>query len=309
MEDDLPPLLLPETFVRALEAGADCALNTSGGVDSQAAVRMMARWHRARPFSGQLYMIWADLGRAEWPETPALIAKNAEELGLPLIVVRREKGDLLDRFDERRATLDAQGRKDTPHFPTNSSLYCTGELKRGPLDKHFRLSLCIASVEGIRADESANRAEKEPFTVRRTITGVRYKYLPPDEAWQLYAQDVAVRAQRPVQQPLFAGEASPSERPSPRLGYTLYPLFYWQKSDAFRACATTVEELEERRALYRQGREQHGLEETSRRGSMSVPSPLLFGNGRRKSRLCTKRPTASLTNIRVFARSRAMGCC
>ncbi len=253
MDDDLPPLWLPEIVIRALRAGADHALNTSGGVDSLALVRMMARWHRAQQFPGQLYMIWANLVRAEWPQTEAFIAQSAEELALPLIVVQREKGDLLDRFDERRATLDAQGRQDTPHFPTNHSLYCNSELKRVPLDKHFRLSPLHLSSEGIRANESANRAEKEPFTVRMSITGKRYKCLPPAEAWQLYAQDIAERAQRPVQQPLFEGESSTPERPLPRLGYTLYPLFYWQKSDAFRACGTTVEELEERRHLYRLG--------------------------------------------------------
>lgn len=199
MDDNLPPLWLPETLVQALESGADCALNTSGGVDSQAVLRMIAWWHRSRQFPGRLYAIWADLGRAEWLETPAFIAQTAADLGLPLEVVRREKGDLLDRYDERRTALDAQGRANTPHWPTSNSLYCSGELKRGPLDKQFRLSPFIISVEGIRTDESANRADKTPFTLRRSITGARYKELTPQEALHLYAGDAAARAQRPVQ--------------------------------------------------------------------------------------------------------------
>src|SRR5579864_6679247 len=116
--DELPPLLLPDVLHQALSQGADCALSTSGGVDSQALLRTFTQWHQAHRFPGQLYAIWADLGRAEWLETPAFVAKTCADLDLPLQVVRRTKGDLLDRFDERRRSLDEKGKTNVPHWPS-----------------------------------------------------------------------------------------------------------------------------------------------------------------------------------------------
>lgn len=45
--------------------------------------------------------IHADLGRAEWRSTPAIVEAVCRHLGLPLIVVRRRAGDMVDRWEQR----------------------------------------------------------------------------------------------------------------------------------------------------------------------------------------------------------------
>lgn len=45
--------------------------------------------------------IHADLGRAEWRSTPAIIAAIADRLELPLLVVRRSAGDMVPRWEQR----------------------------------------------------------------------------------------------------------------------------------------------------------------------------------------------------------------
>jgi hypothetical protein len=44
-------------------------------------------------------------------------------------------------------------------------------------------------LEGIRAQESDARAEKEPFTLRTSITGKRYRDTPFCQVWSLYQED------------------------------------------------------------------------------------------------------------------------
>lgn len=100
-------LAVPAAIRTALDAGAALALSLSGGKDSEALARLLAPWFRANGYAGQLFAIHADLGRAEWAQTPAVVQALADELGIPLVVVQRSKGDLVDRITERM-TLTTQ---------------------------------------------------------------------------------------------------------------------------------------------------------------------------------------------------------
>jgi 3'-phosphoadenosine 5'-phosphosulfate sulfotransferase (PAPS reductase)/FAD synthetase len=120
-------------------------------------------------------------------------------------------------------------------------------MKRGPIDQFLRTFRLVMSLEGIRAQESDARAEKEPFSLRASITGKRYRDLSPDLAWSLHQETL-----RNVQLPLF-DDVQPRGVTLPRLAFTWYPLFRWQIDDVWRACGTTQAELEERRQLYREG--------------------------------------------------------
>jgi len=101
----LPPLYVPEVIQLALAQGADCGISISGGKDSQALLTIFTRWHREQRFPGHLLALHADLGRAEWVETPAFVATLCAHLAIPLVVVRRTQGDLLDRLQERMQKL------------------------------------------------------------------------------------------------------------------------------------------------------------------------------------------------------------
>ncbi len=222
----LPPLYVPEVIQQALAQGADCGISISGGKDSQALLVAFTGWHREQRFPGRLFALHADLGRAEWTETPTFVATLCAHLAVPLVVGRRTQGDLLDRLQERMHKLAGTG---TPFWQTRGQRYCTSDSKRGPCDRHLRTSLLVVSGVGIRADESDERAEKEPLTVRQSITGVRYKGLPPEVAWTKYLQDRQALVRLPRQQGLFEEGAAGDEKRHelPRLAFTLYPLFHW----------------------------------------------------------------------------------
>ncbi len=171
-------LFLPPQAHDALRAGADCAIGFSGGKDSQALLLSIVPWFRAQAFPGRLFAIFADLGRAEWWQTPPFIEQICREHDLELVVVRRSQGDLLQRFEERMQTIGAEA----TFWPFSAFRYCTSDTKRSPIDSYLRGSRLVLSLEGIRAAESDIRAEKTPFTIRTTITGKRDKELTLDDA-------------------------------------------------------------------------------------------------------------------------------
>jgi hypothetical protein len=95
-----------------------------------------------------------------------------------------------------------------------------------------------------------------PLTVRTTISGERYKQLPPDDAWSRYQADQRKLHQAPIQYRLFDEGTETCSGKLPRLALTLYPLFFWTLDDVWMACGTNQKDLDERRVLYAQGIEQ-----------------------------------------------------
>ncbi len=83
----------------------------------------------------------------------------------------------------------------------------------------------MVSVEGIRAMESGDRREKTPLSVRRDITGKRYRDLSPEEALDLFLRDRTSAASLPS---LWKDDPpAQAEDHQPRLALTWYPLFGW----------------------------------------------------------------------------------
>lgn len=145
---------LPSEILAELEAGAALAVSISGGKDSLAMLSALTREHRERGWPGRLVAVHADLGRFEWGETPAVVREHAARFGVELVVVRRERGDLLDRIKERFEKIG----KDKPFWPSSAARYCTSDSKRGPIEKYLRTFDHVVSAVGIRAQESAHRA-------------------------------------------------------------------------------------------------------------------------------------------------------
>lgn len=162
---------LPSKIERALGRGAALAISISGGKDSQALLNLLVAAHRANRWPGKVFAIHADTGRTEWPQTLSHCDKITRAVGVDLVIVRRQKGDLLDRWRERMVQLAGTGK---PFWSSSKNRYCTSDLKRDPIDRYLRLFRHIISAEGVRAEESHNRA-KLACSQRRTriITGSR----------------------------------------------------------------------------------------------------------------------------------------
>ncbi|HEX8656861.1 MAG TPA: phosphoadenosine phosphosulfate reductase family protein, partial [Hymenobacter sp.] len=247
---------------------------------------MGAPWFRAQGYPGRQYVIHADLGRAEWPQTAALVKRIANEVGLPLLVVRRPKGDLVARFEERLATVagtdtvfwpDAKNRYCTSHlkggpidtalrnpapfWPSSASRYCTSDLKRGPIDTALRSSEVVISAEGVRGDESSARAKKPVVEIRVGIT----------------ADSIDPTRHLSGMQP---AQALAARQPGQRVAFNWRPLFDWNTEEIWQACGTTLAELRRRQALYKAGHAADALD-----GWPAHPA-YVFGNERLSCAFC-----------------------
>lgn len=242
---------IPDTIKKALDMGAKLAISISGGKDSQAMLNLLVH---SFGLADCAFAIHADLGRAEWKQTPAHVERTAQDAGVALVVVRREKGDLLDRFQERRAKLEGTGK---PFWASAAARYCTSDLKRNPIDKFLRSFELVISCEGIRADESPARARKAPVEVRRTITGKYYREMSPAEAVAAYNPNW-----------------------NTRLALTWRPLLDATTSDVWKLCGTTMEDVEARKALYAANFKAEAL------AGWTAHPAYIFGNERLSCALC-----------------------
>jgi len=164
---ELPNLTVTPEILTAIRAGAWIVFNLSGGKDSSAAIFAvnivldMLGHPRERRMA-----IHADLGRAEWASTPETVARIAAIAGVPLKVVRRAAGDLVDRWIQR---FESGKRRyealETYHligpWSSASLRFCQSEMKAaviGPAVAKALRGEQIISVLGLRRDESHNRA-------------------------------------------------------------------------------------------------------------------------------------------------------
>ncbi len=170
---------------RAIEEGAWFAFSLSGGKDSTAAAfaathHLDARGHRR----DQRIAIHADIGRAEWATTPARVERIASMLGLPLVVVRRRAGNMVDRWEQRFTNGKARYEALETYCligPWSSSAlrFFTSEFEAqviGPrLARDYR-GETIVSVIGIRREESASRAMTPTAKVDERFARTGNKY-------------------------------------------------------------------------------------------------------------------------------------
>lgn len=162
---DLSPAVDP-TIMAAVRTGAWFVFSLSGGKDSTAsAFAAMCLLDALGHPRERRIAIHADLGRAEWRSTPAIVEAIAHRLGLPLLVVRRPSGDMVSRWEQR--FLSGKLRYEALEiynligpWSSASLRFCTSELKVqviGPeLARRFR-GETVVSVLGIRRQESPSR--------------------------------------------------------------------------------------------------------------------------------------------------------
>lgn len=318
-------LEIPEVIDRALGAGATLAVSISGGKDSQAMANDLSCALRKRAYPGVIFALHMDLGRAEWPQTPAHVERIATENGLELVVVRRPQGDLVQEIADRMEKLRGTGKpfwpsaasryctadqkrnqadrvlrnlEQTPFWPSAANRYCTSHHKTNQADKVYRRHDLVISAEGIRAEESPRRRRFPAVSVRSAITSKPLKELPPAEALAKWLE---------VRRLLDEGDAAAvsamgldyytREGTSWRLALTWYPLHEWGLDDVWRACGTSAADLARRQALYREGKAS-GDEKMMGRALVGWPAHVayVFGNTRLSCVFCVLATENDLRN-------------
>lgn len=165
-----PPIAIDAGIDQAIDQGAWIVINLSGGKDSGAAARAVTDYLDLRGHPSDRRMaIHADLGRAEWQSTPAVVEAVAKECGLPLHVVRRNAGDMVARWESRweagkRRYQNLETYNLIGPWSSASLRFCTSELKAqviGPYLSRLLRGEQIVQVVGIRREESTNRAKTE----------------------------------------------------------------------------------------------------------------------------------------------------
>ena len=140
-----------------LLAGAACAVGVSGGKDSQACALAVDAYLNRIGHTGPRVLIHADLGRVEWADSLPVCEKLAQHLGYELMVVRRQAGDMLARWQGRwRANLKRYRElscvKLILPWSTPAMRFCTSELKTSviasELKKRFP-STPVVNVTGV----------------------------------------------------------------------------------------------------------------------------------------------------------------
>lgn len=255
-------LAIPAPVDQALREGAALSVSISGGKDSQAMLTALVREYRRREWPGDIYAIHADLGRAEWRETPVEVERQCRSLGVRLVVVRRTKGDLISRWRDR---MEKTAGTDRPFWSSAANRYCTSDLKRAPINKHLRGHEHVVCAMGLRAQESTARAKKDQCGVRSKITTKRLKRVTPNEALDRWGQ-------------------------GGRLALDWLPILDWTEAEVWGALGSSLDDLERRRTLHRLGAEREALE-----GWDSHPA-YVWGNDRLSCAICILGSRGDLVN-------------
>lgn len=146
-------------------------VNTSAGKDSLYMMGLIVARAKAQGVLDRVIAVHADLGRMEWKGTGELAKAQADHFGIPLTVVTRAKGDILDQVRERRASLDAKGKTSAPAWPSSAARYCTSDHKRDQIAKVIRkLDGKILNCMGLRAEESSARAKRPEWELNKRIS-------------------------------------------------------------------------------------------------------------------------------------------
>ncbi|MBZ0283456.1 MAG: phosphoadenosine phosphosulfate reductase family protein [Anaerolineae bacterium] len=154
--------------IQLLREGASLILSVSGGKDSDAMCHDLLERRQTESWSGDVVMVHADLGRAEWHNTTAYVHDLARRKNVPLHIVRWTHGDLIDRIWQRYYADPSR-----PCWPSNKARYCTSDMKRGPISRWIRNTFPSGKVIcaiGLRAEESVTRAKRPILSPRSDCT-------------------------------------------------------------------------------------------------------------------------------------------
>jgi 3'-phosphoadenosine 5'-phosphosulfate sulfotransferase (PAPS reductase)/FAD synthetase len=169
----MPSVTLTPEVEQFLNTNPVCAIGVSGGKDSAACALAVHRYLDSIGFTGQRLAVHADLGRVEWRQSLDKCRELADSLGWELMVVKRNAGDLMDRWLGRWDNNVTRYKELSCvqlilPWSTAAMRFCTSEMKasiiRSNLKKRFP-GQNILNITGVRREESASRAKMPVFKV------------------------------------------------------------------------------------------------------------------------------------------------
>jgi 3'-phosphoadenosine 5'-phosphosulfate sulfotransferase (PAPS reductase)/FAD synthetase len=154
------------------------AIGVSGGKDSCAAAVATIEYLNTQGHKGERILIHSHLGRVEWKDSLPTCKRLAKTLDMELVVVRRETGDMMDRWLSRwKSNLERYSSLECVKlilpWSTPSMRFCTSELKTVIISRYLVNRFpgqTILSVSGIRAQESSKRAKEPVFKQQPLLT-------------------------------------------------------------------------------------------------------------------------------------------
>lgn len=168
---EIPPVAVTPEITDLLSRDCVVAVGVSGGKDSDACAIAVNKHLNEIGHTGPRILVHSDLGRIEWAESLPQCERLAAHLGWELLVVRRQAGDMMDRWQGRWRNnvaryIDLSCVKMILPWSTPSMRFCTSELKAAVISSALKKRFPgqhIVNVAGIRREESDNRA-KAPVT-------------------------------------------------------------------------------------------------------------------------------------------------
>lgn len=181
---EIPPVAVTPEINDLLARNSVCAVGVSGGKDSDACAIAVNKHLNAIGHTGPRILVHSDLGRIEWAESLPQCERLAAHLGWELLVVRRQAGDMMDRWQGRWQNnvaryIDLSCVKMILPWSTPSMRFCTSELKAAVISSALKKRYPgqnIVNVAGIRREESDNRAKapiakEDPRLKRKGLEG------------------------------------------------------------------------------------------------------------------------------------------
>jgi 3'-phosphoadenosine 5'-phosphosulfate sulfotransferase (PAPS reductase)/FAD synthetase len=176
-------ILTEPAIVQLLANNAPVAIGVSGGKDSGATALAVTRYLTEIGHAGPCILIHSDLGRVEWRESLPMCQKLADFLRMDLVVVRRQAGDLMDRWLVRWQNNLARYRalecvKLILPWSTASMRFCTSEMKSAICSRYLVERFpkqTILSVSGIRRQESPARSHAPVSQAQLRLTSATFQ--------------------------------------------------------------------------------------------------------------------------------------
>ncbi|MBY0240072.1 MAG: phosphoadenosine phosphosulfate reductase family protein [Burkholderiaceae bacterium] len=164
---EVPPVAMTPEIASLLARDCVVAVGVSGGKDSDACAIAVNKHLNEIGHSGHRLLVHSDLGRIEWTESLPQCERLAAHLGWELLVVRRQAGDMMDRWQGRWKNnvaryADLSCVKLILPWSPPSMRFCTSELKAAVISSALKKRFPgqhIVNVAGIRREESDNRAK------------------------------------------------------------------------------------------------------------------------------------------------------
>ena len=238
---------VPGFMQSVLDAGATLAVSVSGGKDSDAMLRYLVNTHSTKNWTGELFSLFCDLGRIEWPGVSKHLHRVCAELNVPLTKLY-PKRSMIDEWQHRHETILSKQQK-KPFWSSSAARYCTKHEKTQPADKLLRGHQFVVCAIGLRAEESSARAKKPRYQVRNDIASVWYK--TPQSCKS--AEEKERWAEQAYQTWLNNGRKG-------RFALSWHPIHDWSLAEVWQQNGTSCEDVERRSALYRLGELKQALQ-------------------------------------------------